>query len=58
MCFSIFLPFCARLAEKFAKSTGMTPKILIWVTKTAEFDAEFESVEKVEKTFTRRKLEG
>ncbi len=29
----------------------------IWVSKNAEFDADFESVAKVAKKFTRRKLE-
>ena len=41
----------------------MTPKIIfsnnsIWVSKNAEFDADFESIEKVSRKFTRRKLEG
>jgi hypothetical protein len=30
----------------------------MWVSKNAEFDAEFEYVEKVAKKFTQRKLEG
>jgi hypothetical protein len=41
----------------------MTPQIFfqissIWASKNADFDADFESVEKVAKKFTRRNLEG
>jgi hypothetical protein len=59
VCF--FEPFRARLTSKFAKSANMTKKIIFsnvfdMDIKNAEFDAEFESVEKVAKRFTRRKL--
>jgi hypothetical protein len=30
----------------------------IWVSKNAEYDVDFESVEKASRKFTRRKLEG
>ena len=46
------------------ESANMTPKVFfvnifdIIVLKNAEFDANFESVEKVSRKFTRRKLEG
>jgi hypothetical protein len=51
------------LVYKIAKSANMTPKIFfqifsIWVSKNAEFDADFESFEKLSRKFTRRKLEG
>ncbi len=37
-------------ASKFAKCANMTQKIMsIWVSKSAEFDADFESIEKVVK---------
>ncbi len=47
-------PFCARSASKFAKSANMIQEnffqiFSIWVSENAEFDAEFESVEKVAK---------
>ncbi len=50
-----------RLNAKFAKSDNMTQKIFFsnyfdMGIKNAKFDAEFESVEKVAKTFSRRKL--
>jgi hypothetical protein len=53
--FSFFAPFCARLASKFAKSANITQSYLfqifsICVSKNAEFDADFESVEKVAKS--------
>jgi hypothetical protein len=59
--FLVFWPFCARSASKFAKSANITTKkyfqlILIWVLKNAEFDADFESVEKVVQKFLRNKL--
>ena len=51
------------MAYKIAKSANMTPKnfpqiFSIWISKNAEFDANFESVEKVSRKFTQRKLEG
>jgi hypothetical protein len=45
------------LTSKLAKSANMTKKIQIiwlWVSKNAEFDAEFESVEKVAKVYTKK----
>jgi hypothetical protein len=49
--------------KSLQKSANMTPKIcfpniFIIGIKNPEFDADFESVEKVAKKFTRRKLEG
>jgi hypothetical protein len=49
------------LASKFAKSANMTQKIFLlknsmWVSKNAEFHADFESVEKVLKKFTKKKV--
>jgi hypothetical protein len=46
------------LAAKFAKITlNKFHKNAIWVTKNAEFDADFKSIEKV-KRLTQKKLEG
>jgi hypothetical protein len=42
------------LASKLAKSANMTTKFFF--SKNAEFDAEFESVEKVVKKILRKKL--
>ncbi len=64
ICFSLFLSRFKRVwLKKFAKSADMTKKncfqiIFIWVSKNADFDAEFESVEKVAKKLTQRKLQG
>jgi hypothetical protein len=49
--FQCFELFRARLAYKFAKSANMTQKflsqiILIWVSKNAEFDDDFEPLKK------------
>jgi hypothetical protein len=51
------------LASKFEKNANMTQKYFfqifsIWISKNAKFDADFESVEKVAKKFTQRKLQG
>ncbi len=59
--FRFFGPFCARSASKFAKSANMTQKIIFsnyfdMVSKNAEFDADFESVEKVLKKFQWKKV--
>ncbi len=61
--FSFFAPFRASLASKFEKNANMTQKYFfqifsIWISKNAKFDADFESVEKVAKKFTQRKLQG
>jgi hypothetical protein len=58
--FCFFAPF---RAQKFAKSANMTQKMfpqifLIWLSKNAEFYAYFESVKKVPKKCTGRKLQG
>jgi hypothetical protein len=49
-----------RLASKFEKSTNMTKKMYFEkskkVSKNAEFHANFESVEKVVKKCTQKKL--
>jgi hypothetical protein len=49
--FQCFELFRARLAYKFAKSASMTQKnfsqiFLIWGSKNAEFDADFEPLKK------------
>ncbi len=59
--FWFFEPFFARLASKFKKSTNMTKKNFFCkkskkVSKNAEFHADFESVEKVVKKWTKKKL--
>jgi hypothetical protein len=59
--FCFFEPFRALLTPKFAKCANMTKKIIFsnyfnMGVKNAEFGAEFESVEKVAKKFTHRKL--
>ncbi len=56
-------PFRARLAYKLAKSANMTQKIFFpnifnMGVKNTEFDADFESVKKVAKKCSRRKLQG
>jgi len=55
------VPFFARLASKFEKSTNMTTKKtnFFWkkskkVSKNEEFHADFESVEKVVKNYTKK----
>jgi hypothetical protein len=55
-----------RLASKFVKSANMDSKsnfykysqYTVGIKKNAEFDADFESVEKASRKFTQRKLEG
>ncbi len=58
--FRFFEPFRARLTKKFAKSANMTIQNFFkqspYGYEKTEFDGEFESVEKVAKKFTRRKL--
>jgi hypothetical protein len=59
--FRFFQPFRARLTSKFAKYANMTQQIIFSIfltrkSKNAEFDAEFESVEKEAKKFTQRKF--
>jgi hypothetical protein len=58
--FSFFYPFLPHLHSKFVKSTNMIKffffKKAIWVVKNAEFDADFESIEKVSKKLMRKKL--
>ncbi len=56
-----FGPFCARSASKFAKNANLTQKknfqiILIWESINTEFDADFESIEKVVKKCLRKRL--
>jgi hypothetical protein len=56
-----FMSRFARLTSKFAKSANMIQKIFFsnfsyMGIKNTEFDAEFESVEKVAKKFTQKKL--
>jgi hypothetical protein len=62
MRFPIFLPFRVRLASKFAKSANMTLKLFVqhifnMGIRNAEYDANFETVEKVAKMLTCRKLD-
>ncbi len=57
-----FSIFCSFLTA-FVLSANMPQKYLlqiysIWVSKNAEYDVDFESVEKVSRKFARRKLEG
>ncbi len=58
--FWFFAPFFAHLASKFAKSANMIPKIFCGkksrntYIKNAEFHADFESVEKVVKKYTKK----
>jgi hypothetical protein len=52
--FDFFEPFFARLTSKFEISTNMTYKIFF--EKKSEFHADFESVEKVVKKCTQKKL--
>jgi|LakMenE01Jun11ns_1017448.scaffolds.fasta_scaffold9305158_1 hypothetical protein len=52
-------PFFARLASKFEKSTNMTIKTFFLIKKSrknAKFHADFKSIEKVLKKFTKKKL--
>jgi hypothetical protein len=44
--YRFFEPFRLRLTSNFAKSANLN---VIWVLKNAEFDADFESIEKVAK---------
>ncbi len=57
---TFFEPFFARLASKFEKSTYMTLNIFFEkikkVSKNAEFHVDFESVQKVVKQCTNKKL--
>ncbi len=53
--FQCFELFQARLAYKFAKSANMTPKnfsqiFSIWISKNAEFDADFEPLKKYQES--------
>jgi hypothetical protein len=55
------VPFPAHLQAKFTKSAKKSKKIVffknsIWVSKSSEFHADFESVEKVLKKCTNKKL--
>ncbi len=56
------MPFFAHLASKFEKSTNMTYKKNFLdkkskkVSKNAKFHADFESVEKVVKKYTKKTL--
>jgi hypothetical protein len=62
--FLYFEPICADLASKFAKrvlNANKTPKKLFWkkdelLSKSAEFYADFKTVEKVAKKFMHKKL--
>jgi hypothetical protein len=56
--FQCFELFRARLAYKFAKSANMTQNffskiILIWGSKNAEFDADFEPLKKYQERLHR-----
>jgi hypothetical protein len=44
-----FEPFRPRLTSKFAKSTNMINKKILWMLKNKEFYADFEFVEKIAK---------
>jgi hypothetical protein len=56
-----FQPFRSHLPSKFANSANMIEKnnfkIAIWVSKNAELDTDFESIEKDEKNSCDRKME-
>jgi hypothetical protein len=45
--FSLFQPFCPRLPSNFVKSANMVKqkfnKNAVWVSRNAEFDADFQS---------------
>jgi hypothetical protein len=61
MIFRFFEPFPAHLQSKSKKSANKSYKNFfsknsIWVSKNAEFHADFESVEKGLKEFTKKKL--
>jgi hypothetical protein len=58
--FLFFEPFCARLASKLAKVIS-PPKKFVSTNfdmgdKNVEFDADFESVDKVVRKFLRKKI--